>query len=334
MTGLTTAAPVGAATPASTGPEFAAFVVLTVPGAPSCSYALGTSSASVPAAGASGSVAVTAASGCAWTASSNAAWLTVTGGASGTGNGTVTYAALANPSCAGRSGTLTVAGKTFTVTQAAGTAVATISPTGATTSAGSGGGTISVTIGASCPWTASSGVPWITIMAGASGTGSGTSTYAIAANSGCARTGTLTVAGRTFSVSQSAGGSCSPGFFPLPPCRVLDTRNTAGPLGGPSMSAGASRAFLVTSSTCGIPASAKSVSVTVTAVKPAADGILHSYPGNLAASSASILSFRKGRTRAASALLLLATDGTGRLGFQNESAGALDLVVDVSGYFQ
>ena len=114
---------------------------------------------------------------------------------------------------------------------------------------------------------------------------------------------------------------------------MLDTRKTTAPLGGPSLAAGASRVFPMMS-TCGIPASAKSVSVTVTAVKPAAEGILHAYPGNLAPSSASILSFRKGRTRAASALLLLATDGTGRLGFQNESTGALDLVVDVSGYFQ
>ena len=39
--------------------------------------------------GADGSVDVTVDEGCAWSATSNASWLVVTGGASGTGNGTV-----------------------------------------------------------------------------------------------------------------------------------------------------------------------------------------------------------------------------------------------------
>jgi hypothetical protein len=63
-------------------------------------------------------VTVTTTSGCAWTAGSNAPWLTITSGASGTGNGTVGFAAAANTGVA-RTGTLTIAGQPFTVTQAA-----------------------------------------------------------------------------------------------------------------------------------------------------------------------------------------------------------------------
>jgi hypothetical protein len=83
-----------------------------------CSFTLSSSSASFTASSATGSVSVTAsASGCAWTAASNASWITVTGGASGTGSGTVTYSVAANTGSA-RTGTMTIAGATFTVSQA------------------------------------------------------------------------------------------------------------------------------------------------------------------------------------------------------------------------
>lgn len=69
----------------------------------------------------SGAVTVTAAAGsCAWTAVSNTSWITVTGGASGVGNGTVTYSVAANTTGAERAGSMTIAGATFIVTQAPG----------------------------------------------------------------------------------------------------------------------------------------------------------------------------------------------------------------------
>jgi trimeric autotransporter adhesin len=60
-----------------------------------------------------------------WTAVSNVAWLSITGGASGTGNGTVTYTVAANRGSA-RTGTLTIGSQTFTVTQSAFAAQATL----------------------------------------------------------------------------------------------------------------------------------------------------------------------------------------------------------------
>ncbi len=335
MTGLTVAAPIGGTAPPPTGPEFNAFVLLPLGAAPSCSFALSATTASAAGSGGSGSVGVTAGAGCAWTASSNAAWLTISGGASGSGNGTVSYAVAVNPNCTGRSGSLTIAGKTFTVTQSAGTGVAALSPTAATTSAGAGGGSISVTNGAGCAWTSSSNASWLTVSG--SGTGNGSVTYTIASNAACARTGTLTVAGRTFTVSQAAGGSCTvsgPLYYPLTPCRVADTRNAGGALGGPALAANGQRVFPVTASTCGIPAGAKSIAANITVVKPAASGSLHAFPGNLAPTSSAVLSFRKGKTRSTSAMLLLATDGTGSLGFQDESTASLDVVLDVTGYFK
>jgi uncharacterized protein (TIGR03437 family) len=86
---------------------------------PSCTYSLSSNSASVGAGASIGMVSVVAGGGCAWTASSNASWLTITSGSSGNGNGTVKYSFMANSGTTARSGTLTIAGQTFTVMQAA-----------------------------------------------------------------------------------------------------------------------------------------------------------------------------------------------------------------------
>ena len=174
---------------------------------PACVYTISATSASVAATGGSGSISVTAGTGCPWTAASNVSWITVTSGASGTGNGVAQYAVGANTSAAARTGTLTVAGKTFTVTQAAATSACTysISPVSASIAAAGGAGSVTVTAGAGCAWTAASGAAWLSIASGASGSGSGTVQYSAAANTGtAARTGTLTIAGQTFTANQAA----------------------------------------------------------------------------------------------------------------------------------
>lgn len=67
-------------------------------------------------------------------------------------------------------------------------------------------GTVSVvTTGSACTWTATDDASWVTITAGASGTGSGTVSYRVAANTGAARTGHITAAGLTHTISQAAG---------------------------------------------------------------------------------------------------------------------------------
>src|SRR6218665_3840811 len=87
-----------------------------------CTYTLSAMNHSVGAnAGANVAVTVTAiGTSCTWTAAvaSNVGWITVISGASGTGNGTVTYSYKANMSESERTGTLTIAGQTYTVTQA------------------------------------------------------------------------------------------------------------------------------------------------------------------------------------------------------------------------
>jgi hypothetical protein len=180
---------------------------VTVSQAAGCTYSLANSNQSIAAAGgAAAPVGVNAASGCAWTASSNAAWISITAGTSGSGSGSVAFTVAANTGPA-RSGTLTIAGETYTVSQAAGCAFS-ISPTSQSVGAGGGpGAAIAVTTAAGCSWTSSSNASWITVTSGGSGSGNGSVAFTVSANPGAARSGTITIAGQTFTVSQAAAVS-------------------------------------------------------------------------------------------------------------------------------
>ena len=152
-------------------------------------------------------------SGCSWTASSNSSFVSVTGGASGSGNGSVTISVAANSDTASRSGSLTVAGLPVRINQ-----VGVSQPTPAPPSCGFGvapsllevgasGGSYSFNVvnvqGTNCSWSASTSASFVSITGGASGTGNGSVTISVAANSGAARTGSMTIAGLPVTVKQS-----------------------------------------------------------------------------------------------------------------------------------
>jgi PKD repeat protein len=84
----------------------------------------------------------------------------------------------------------------------------TISPTTKPFTASGGTGTVNVSVASGCDWTAISHTGWITIDNGSnSGSGGGTVSYSVAANTSVARSGSMTIAGRPFTVSQQAGSS-------------------------------------------------------------------------------------------------------------------------------
>jgi hypothetical protein len=121
-------------------------------------------------------------------------------------------------------------------------------------------------------------------------------------------------------------------FFTVAPCRVADTRNVNGPLGGPAMVASQARTFKLTGS-CGIPSSAVAVSANVTVIG-SGGGFLSLFPGNALPLGTSTVNFGAGKTRANNAIVMLATDGTGTVGVLNSSNSANQLILDVNGYFQ
>jgi hypothetical protein len=119
----------------------------------------------------------------------------------------VQFSAAANTGAA-RSGTITAAGQTFTITQETGCTFG-VTPDTATVPATGGSQNIAVTGAAECAWTAVSNVPWLAVSAGASGTGNGNVQLDIQPNTGAARAGTATIAGRTITINQDSGCSFS-----------------------------------------------------------------------------------------------------------------------------
>ncbi|MES1244359.1 MAG: M12 family metallo-peptidase [Acidobacteriota bacterium] len=130
-----------------------------------------------------------------------------------------------------------------------------------------------------------------------------------------------------------AGASTAGDLYTVTPCRMIDTRNANGPLGGPELSAGQVRTFTVTGS-CSIPADAKALAVNVTAVLPGADGNLQIFPGNAFPLGTSTINFSTGLNQANNATLTLATNGAGTIGVKNGSTGVVDFLLDVVGYYK
>jgi hypothetical protein len=199
------------------------------------------------------------ASTCAWTSQPSVSWITIQGGAGTNGSGSVRYAVAANTATTPRSGTLTVAGTTVTITQAAApttpTCTFTVAPTTASFPADGGPSQVTVTASApTCTWTASSGDGWIAIQGTAGGTGSGPLAFTVASHASTTpRTGTLTVAGTTVTINQAAA--------PPPPCTYTVTPNpvSVGLLGDNDIDL-----HVVTTSTCAWTAGSQASWITIT----------------------------------------------------------------------
>lgn len=172
----------------------------------SCTYTLSPASITLPSKGGAKSVSVkVAGTGCAWSATSTDSFITITAGASGTANGKVAFTVPGNTNTTALSGTINIAGQTFTVNQAAGGCTYKLSP--AAGKLKSTGGTATVTVTptlADCEWTAVTTNSFITITSGATGTGKGKVTYSVPANTTTSiLTGTITIAGQSYTVTQA-----------------------------------------------------------------------------------------------------------------------------------
>jgi len=186
-------------------------------------------------------------------------------------------------------------------------------------------------VGATYVWTVTNGV----ITAGA---GTRQVTFTVGPSGMAVLSVTVTNAGGCSSgggktVVVNAGMACPGpvGFFTITPCRVIDTRQLAGPYGGPSLSPLGTRNVTVAGQ-CGIPTTAKSVVINVIVTNPGALGYLVLYPGNTPAPLASTINFRAGQTRANNGIVPLGAAGD--VAVSSGSAGSLDFLLDVNGYFE
>jgi hypothetical protein len=118
-------------------------------------------------------------------------------------------------------------------------------------------------------------------------------------------------------------------FYPLTPCRVLDTRNPIGTFGGPSIAGGSSRSFPIPSSSCGVPANAAAYAFNVTVVPQGALAYLTAWPTGQAQPVVSTLNSFDGTILANAAIVPAGTNGSASFYASNTT----DLVVDINGYF-
>jgi hypothetical protein len=131
------------------------------------------------------------------------AWVAMLNWGPGKGTGTVTFIVATNSSGVARTGTLTIAGKTFTVNQnATATCSYAVSPQNPTVGASTTTIALTVLTEAECRWSSSGGASWITLSGSSYGTG--TATLLLAPNlTKTARSATVTIAGRAVIVTQS-----------------------------------------------------------------------------------------------------------------------------------
>jgi hypothetical protein len=121
-------------------------------------------------------------------------------------------------------------------------------------------------------------------------------------------------------------------FYTLTPCRVIDTRNANGPLAGPALAANADRGFTVTGQ-CGIPSSARSISVNVTVTQSTAAGDLRLYASGGSLPVSVVINYGAGQTRANNSAAPLGSSG-GLAVHCDQASGTVQFILDVNGYYQ
>lgn len=138
-------------------------------------------------------------------------------------------------------------------------------------------------------------------------------------------------------VSAQAAGPFQ--YHSLTPCRLADTRNPAGPSGGPILTDNSTRNFPV-QGLCGVPVGAKAVSVNVTAVGPNGVGFLTLFPAGITRPTVSTLNYSAGEPAIANGAIVPLADQTAQpldlaiFARVAVAGGQVHMVLDVTGYFQ
>ena len=118
-------------------------------------------------------------------------------------------------------------------------------------------------------------------------------------------------------------------FYPLTPCRAVDTRTAAGPLGGPTLAANTTRSFMLPSSSCGIPANALAYSLNITAVPQGPLLYLTAWPAGQNQPVVSTLNAQQGLPVANAAIVPAGANGAVNIFVPSLS----DVIIDINGYF-
>jgi hypothetical protein len=128
----------------------------------------------------------------------------------------------------------------------------------------------------------------------------------------------------------SSGASGGLNFYTVTPCRLVDTRNTSGPLGGPIISGDSTRSFPLAGS-CGLPPfpAAQAYSLNMTVVPQGSLGYLTTWPAGGTQPVVSTLNAPKGQVVANAAIVPSGSSGSTNV-FVTDIT---NVIVDTNGYF-
>lgn len=173
-------------------------------GSGTCVNGISPGSTQFTAAGGGSSFNVSAGDTCNWTAMPSDSWITISSGAQGTGNGTVSLQVGANTSPNARTGSVTVQSQAYSIFQSGQTCNFTLTPDSRTFLAAGGSGTVDIQSPSNCSWTAITTAAWVTVTSGTQGTGPATISYTVAANSsGDQRVAQIIAGGQVHTVTQN-----------------------------------------------------------------------------------------------------------------------------------
>jgi hypothetical protein len=124
-------------------------------------------------------------------------------------------------------------------------------------------------------------------------------------------------------------------FYPLTPCRLVDTRQ---PANAPIMTALSTRSFKIRG-TCGLPATATAAALNVTVFTPSIKGHVRVFPSDVALPNTSTLNFAGGENAVANGAIVPMPADTGSttdlsIYLYMIAAGNAHMIIDVTGSFQ
>jgi hypothetical protein len=122
-------------------------------------------------------------------------------------------------------------------------------------------------------------------------------------------------------------------FYALNPCRVVDTRNANSVNGGPILGSGSQRNFAVRG-TCGVPTTAKAVSLNLAVTGMTAGGFVTLWPSGQTRPTVSSINFSGTEPALANGAIVGLSTNAQDLSVYDGSNSAVHIIIDVTGYFQ
>lgn len=121
-------------------------------------------------------------------------------------------------------------------------------------------------------------------------------------------------------------------YYPLTPCRIVDTRNANSTNGGPAFSSATTRNFSIRGF-CGVPTSAKAVSLNVIITQSSTGGWLTAWPSGQPRPVVSMINFQASDPSLANGTIVGLSTNAQDLSVYNDF-GSVHVILDVTGYFQ